>query len=349
MNEAELIVRAEGAVGRLTLNRPKVLHALSRDMCASVAQALLDWREDPAIHSVLIDHAGPRGFCAGGDVRAVAESGRRDGKAARDFFLTEYRLNALMFRYPKPVIVVMDGIVMGGGVGITMPARYRLATERTMFGMPEAAIGLFPDVGAGWYLPRLPGSVGMWLALTGARLGPADCLLLGLATDFVRSDRLDNLKASLVADPERFEERLTEIEDDPGEPPVAEVRDRIDRAFSQPSVESIVTALRADGSEWAQVQLAALAGASPTSLKVAFHQLRIGAQLQNFEDEMAMEYRLAWRIACGHDFAEGVRARLIDKDGAPRWSPAGLEEIDAGMLESLFAPLSNAEEWSPLP
>lgn len=344
MNEPDVIVRLEGAVGRLTLNRPKALHGLTGAMCGEIIGALLAWRDDPGVHSVLIDHAGDRGFCAGADVKAVAA----DADYARAFFRLEYQMNVLLFRYPKPVVAAMDGIVMGGGVGLSMPARFRIATERTLWAMPEGAIGLFPDVGAGWRLPRLPGSVGPWLALTGARLGPADCLLLGLATDYVHASRLADLKADLLVDPERFEERLTEVEDDPGEPPVALERDRIDRCFGHPTIEAVFEALKAEGGPWAEAQLAALADASPTTLKVAMRQLRIGAQLERFEDEMAMELRLASRLAVSHDFREGVRARLIDRSGPPAWKPDRLEAVGADLLDALFAPLPDDEEFRPV-
>jgi enoyl-CoA hydratase len=344
MSEPEVIARVEGSVGRLTLNRPGALHALNRAMCDAMIGSLLVWRDDPAVDTVLIDHRGERGFCAGGDVRAAAA----DAKYARAFFRAEYQLNALLFRYPKPVVAVMDGVTMGGGVGLARPARFRIATDRTVFAMPEGAIGLFPDVGAGWWLPRLPGRVGLWLAMTGARLGPADCVLLGLATDYVRGARVEALKADLIAAPERFEERLTEFEDDPGEPPIAAVRDDIDRLFGHSSVEMIVEALRDDGSEWALAQLAAVLAASPTTLKAAFRQLRIGGELERFEDEMAVEFRMATRIAASHDFREGVRAVLVDKTGAPAWDPPSLEAVDAGRLDKLFAPLSKKEEWRPI-
>ena len=187
---AEVIARVEGHVGRLTLNRPSALHALNTGMCEIMIEALLVWQADPGVNLILIDHAGERGFCAGGDIRMLAESGAGDGAEARRFFFTEYRLNELLFRYPKPVVAIMDGVTMGGGVGLSMPARYRVATERTTFAMPESGIGLFPDVGGGWWLPRLPGQTGLWLALTGARLKAADCVALGIATHFVESAKV---------------------------------------------------------------------------------------------------------------------------------------------------------------
>ena len=190
--EAEVLVRIEGKVGRLTLNRPKALHSLTLNMCRLMIEALQAWEQDPAVELVLLDNSGERGFCAGGDIRVLYDSVTNggDGAAAREFFYTEYQLNELMFRYAKPIAAVIDGVVMGGGVGISMPARFRIATERTTFAMPETGIGLFPDVGGGWHLPRLPGEAGMWLALTGARIRGPDCLTLGIATQFTASARI---------------------------------------------------------------------------------------------------------------------------------------------------------------
>src|ERR1700761_1595020 len=178
-SEAPVLTRVEGRVGRITLNRPKVLHALNTQMCLAITEALLAWKDDPGVGAVLIDHSGERGFCAGGDIRMIAESGAGDIAGAKAFFGAEYRLNALLFGYQKPVVAIMDGIVMGGGVGISAPANYRIATERTVFAMPETGIGLFPDVGGGWFLPRLPGETGMWLGLTRAGVQGAGRPLLG--------------------------------------------------------------------------------------------------------------------------------------------------------------------------
>ena len=191
-----------GAVGQLTLNRPEALGALTTGMCAAMIAALQAWRADPNLQLVLIDHAGDRGFCAGGDIRILAASAAGDGVEALRFFRAEYQLDHLIWAYPKPVITVMDGTVMGGGVGISLPAKWRLATERTRLAMPETGIGLFPDVGAGWFLPRLPGRVGLWMALTGARLTAADCRALGLASHFAASSNLPQIKAELARDPD---------------------------------------------------------------------------------------------------------------------------------------------------
>src|SRR5262249_9989283 len=272
-------------------------------MCRAMTDALLAWEPDPAVEQVLIDHSGERGFCAGGDIRMLAESGARDGAEARAFFFTEYRLNELLFRYPKPVVTVMDGVTMGGGVGLAQPSRHRIATERTTFAMPETGIGLFPDVGGGWHLPRLPGEAGMWLALTGARIRGPDCLNLGIATQFTPSARIEELKAALLPEgpdaPAPFAE-------DPGPPPIAAPRADIDRLFAGGSVEAIVAALEADGSEWAKAQLATLATKSPQTVKVAFRQLREGGAMSSFAAEMAVEYRIGARVVQRRDFLEGV-------------------------------------------
>jgi enoyl-CoA hydratase len=349
-HESEVIAAIENGVGRLTLNRPAALHALNTAMCEILIEALLGWREDPAVEAVLIDHSGERGFCAGGDIRMLAESGAGDGVAARRFFFVEYQLNALLFAYPKPVITVMDGVTMGGGVGLAMPSTYRVATDRTNFAMPETGIGLFPDVGGGWHLPRLPGETGMWLALTGARLRGADCLALGIATHFVESGQVSALKTALTnpAHP-RIKEALALFVSDSGPAPIAAQRADVDRLFAHDSVEAIFAALASDPSAWAGAQLETLNTKSPQTLKVAFRQLREGAKMTSFADEMAVEYRIGARVVQRHDFIEGVRAVIVDKDNAPRWDPATVEAVTPAMLDAIFAPLPRDEEWRPLP
>ena len=348
MSEAPVIVRREGAWGRLTLNRPKALHALTTEMCILMTDALLAWRDDAAVQAVMIDHAGERGFCAGGDIRMLAQSGAGDGREARAFFFAEYRLNALLHGHPKPLLAVMDGITMGGGVGVSRPCRFRVATERTVFAMPETGIGLFPDVGGGWFLPRMPGAIGMWLALTGARLKAADCLLTSVATDYVQSAQVEALKAALLRRPEAIETVLTEFEGDAGPPPLARVQDDIDRLFAGPSLAAIADALGADDGEWARAQGHVLSTKSPSSMAVAFRQLREGAAMPGFAAEMAQEYRIGCRVVASHDFAEGVRALIVDKDNAPRWSPATLAGVAPEALDAVFAPLPPGEEWTPL-
>lgn len=344
----DVLTRIEGRVGRITLNRPQALHALTTGMCQAMTDALLAWREDPAVELVLLDHAGERGFCAGGDIRMLAESGAADGKAAREFFFIEYRLNHLLFDYPKPVVAIMDGITMGGGVGLATPARYRVATEKTTFAMPETGIGLFPDVGGGWFLPRMPGHIGLWLALTGARIKAADCELVGVATDFVESARIEELKAAIVADPAAIETLLTLFEADAGRPPLAAHQDEIDRIFGLDSLEAILAALSASGSDWANEQLKVLATKSPQTMKVALRQIRLGRQAKSFAENMAMEYRVGARVVQRHDFLEGVRAVIVEKDHAPCWNPPTPEGVSETMLDAIFAALPSTEEWTPL-
>ena len=345
----EVLVRIEGAVGRITLNRPKALHALTTNMCRLMIDALSTWEDNPIVKLVLIDHSGERGFCAGGDIRMLAESGAGDGKAAREFFFTEYRLNELLFRYPKHTIAIMDGITMGGGVGLSRPCRFRIDTERTTFAMPETGIGLFPDVGGGWYLPRIPEHIGLWLALTGARIKAADCELLGIATDFIESANVERFKAGLIADPGGMETLLTELEGDAGRPAVAQHQDEIHRIFGQPTVEAVVAELARADSDWAREQLKVLATKSPQTLKVAFRQLQLGLKARTFAENMAMEYRIGARVVQRHDFIEGVRAVIVEKDNAPKWDPPTLEGVTEAMLDEIFAPLPSAEEWTPLP
>ena len=345
---SDVLIRVEGRVGRLTLNRPQALHALTTEMCRDMTAALLAWRDDPAVALVMLDHAGERGFCAGGDIRMLAESGAGDGRAAREFFFTEYRLNHLLFGYPKATVAFMDGVTMGGGVGLSRPARFRVATERTTFAMPETGIGLFPDVGGGWHLPRMPDHIGLWLALTGARLKAADCELVGVATDYVESAALPDLKAAILRDPEAVETFLTEFEGDAGRPPLAAHQDEIDRIFGLSSVEAIVAALKAADTDWAREQAAVLAAKSPQTLKVAFRQLQLGAGARSFAENMAMEYRIGARVVQRPDFIEGVRALIVEKDNRPRWNPPTLEAVDGAMLDAIFSPLPSAEEWTPL-
>jgi enoyl-CoA hydratase len=345
----ELLVRREGAIGRLRLNRPEALGALTLGMCQAMTAALLEWRGDPAIRAVLIDHEGPRGFCAGGDIRMLAESAAADGAAAFEFFHSEYRLNHLLATYETPIVTVMDGVTMGGGVGISLPADYRIATERTRLAMPETGIGLFPDVGAGWFLPKLHGRTGLWMVLTGARLTTADCELLGLATDVVTSERLPEIKAAIAREPEAIEGILTEFEADPGRAPIAAHRDEIDRLFAGDSVEAVVAALEADGSDWARSQLEAMRPKSPISAKVSFGLIAGGLAPATIADDLVTEYRVARRQVMTHDFAEGVRAVIVDKDNNPAWSPASLEGVSEAMVDAIFAPLPADEEWTPLP
>jgi enoyl-CoA hydratase len=343
----DILISGEGPVAYLRLNRPKALHALNLPMCEAITAALEDWRADTAIEAIILDHAEGRGFCAGGDIRMLADSGAGDGNDARAFFATEYRMNHRLFTYAKPIVAFMDGITMGGGVGIALPCRYRVATENTKLAMPETGIGLFPDVGGGWYLSRLPGRIGQYLALTGHRLNGAECLALGLATHYLTADRLDEAKTRIAADPQAVEATLDELSAPAPDAPLLAHRDAIDRLFAADDLETILAALDADDGDWAQVQRATLATKSPQAMKVSLKLVLDGAQMPTFEDEMRQEYAVAVHVVQRPDFAEGVRALIVDKDNAPRWNPATPAEVSDHMIDRIFAPLPAGEEWTP--
>jgi len=343
----ELITEIDGPVGRIRLNRPKALHALTHAMCDGVLDALEAWRSDPAVEVVTIDHAEGRGFCAGGDIRMLAESGATDGVAARAFFHAEYRMNHRLFTYAKATVAFMDGITMGGGVGIALPCRFRVATENTKFAMPETGIGLFPDVGGGWYLSRLPGRIGQYLALTGHRLDGAECLALGLATHYLPSAAMDAAKAGLVKTPQDIAGVLDPLA---AAPPAARILDDkpvIDRLFASDVLEDIYAALEADGGEWATATLATLKTKSPQTMKVSLRLLAEGATMASFADEMRQEYAVGAHVVQRHDFIEGVRAVIVDKDNAPRWDPATPEGVTDHVIDQIFAPLPESEAWTP--
>lgn len=345
----QVLTTIENGIGRIRLNRPKAIHALTPDMCEAISAALIAWAKDDSIVAVMIDHAEGRGFCAGGDIALIANSAKSDCVEAERFFFLEYRMNHQLFTYGKPIVAFVDGIVMGGGVGISLPARYRVATERTTFAMPETGIGLFPDVGGGWFLPRLPGRTGAWLATTGARIKGPDCAAIGIATHYITSEKLEDVKAQILAAPGE----LAEILDGATDPVPASAWDAhhgdIDRLFASDRYEAILAALEADGSPWAQEQLATLATKSPQTIKVALRQLVEGAAFTDFADNMRNEYRIACHVIRRPDFVEGVRAVIFDKDNAPKWEPATAEEVSDDLLDSLFAPLPPEKEWTPLP
>ncbi|CAN5748155.1 enoyl-CoA hydratase/isomerase family protein [soil metagenome] len=344
---SDVLTPRDGKVARIRLNRPKAIHALTTAMCATILNALEEWRTDLDIEAVLIDHAEGRGFCAGGDIRMLAESGAKDGADARAFFHTEYRMNHRLFTYAKPVVAFMDGITMGGGVGISQPAKYRVATENTRLAMPETGIGLFPDVGGGWYLSRLPGRIGPYLALTGHRLDGAECLALGLASHYLPGDRLDDAKARIMAEPQQIAEILDDLSVPAPDARILAHRDVIDRLFASDVLEDIFAALEADPGAWAQQQLARLRTKSPQTMKVSLRLLHEGATMPTFEDEMRQEYAVGAHVVQRHDFLEGVRAVIVDKDNAPRWDPPTPEGVTDHVIDQIFAPLPDGEAWTP--
>ena len=340
----EVLTQVEGKAGRLRLNRPRAIHALTHPMCTAMIGALQGWRGDAAVEVVLIDHAEGRGFCAGGDVVQLAS----DAVAARAFFHEEYRLNHLLFTYAKPVVAFMDGVTMGGGVGISQPARYRVATENTLFAMPETGIGLFTDVGGGWYLSRLPGHMGEYLALTGARLDGAECVALGICTHYVPSEALPALKAAIAADPAAVERLLDEAAIEPPAAGILARSEEIERLFVADRYEDILAALAADKSEWAEAQLRTLGKKSPQTCKVCLRLVKDGRLRSDFADEMRAEYAVAVHVCQRPDFAEGVRALLVDRDNKPVWNPATPEGVTDQMIDTIFSPLPEDEAWTPL-
>lgn len=348
----EVLTQTRASAGHISLNRPKAIHALTLPMCHVMSAALMAWADDDAVKAVMLDHAEGRGFCAGGDIAFLRNSALNDGGASgRQFFHDEYQLNHQMFTYGKPIVAFMDGITMGGGVGISQPAKYRVATENTRFAMPETGIGLFPDVGGGWYLSRLGQRLGQFLALTGARLDGAECLWTGLATHYLPHDKVAEAKARIADHPDRIAGILSELS---VTPPVARIEgnfDKIARHFASDRYEDILASLEvavAAGDEWAAKERDTLGTKSPQTCKVALRQLATSAALADFADNMRMEYRIASRVLTRPDFAEGVRAVIVDKTNDPKWDPATPEEVSEELLDAIFASLPADEEWKPL-
>jgi enoyl-CoA hydratase len=338
-----------GPLGIVTLDRPKALNALTYDMVVALDDRLAQWAVDPGVRAVVMQSASPRAFCAGGDIRALADAGRRGEALTREFYRREYRLNHRIKTYAKPYIALIDGVVMGGGVGISVHGSHRVVTARCQFAMPETGIGFFPDVGGTWFLPRCPDSLGIYLGLTGARLGAADLRHCNLATHHLPSHRLGEVMPALSAAAWSDDghavvsQALYRLAQSAGLPPLAARQAVIARCFSADTVEEILARLAAERSDWAEETAAALGRKSPISLKVTLRQLRLGGGLADFIAAMAMEYRLSQRFIAGHDFYEGVRAVIIDKDQAPRWQPATLAEVNDAMVDAYFAPLPEGD------
>lgn len=348
---ADIEFATPGRIGLITLNRPKALNALTHQMVLDLERQLDLWAVDPAVAAVVIQGAGERAFCAGGDTRALYEAGRPGGERGRAnfrFFADEYRMNTKIKRFPKPYIALMDGITMGGGVGVSVHGSLRVATERTVFAMPETGIGLFPDVGGTYFLPRLPGRLGMWLGLTGSRLTGAQTVLAGVCDCILGADKLPGLvdflahgfdwenavgdwRAALAGRGLRWEL----------EGAIEHVQD-IHLLFSFGSVELILEALENAGSAWAARQREAILAKSPTCTRIAQRQISMGKDMA-FEDCMRLEYRLARFCMMRPDFYEGVRALLIDKDNNPKWDPPTLAEATSAFVAPAFEPLGDEE------
>jgi len=341
----EVLIRREGRAGRITMNRPKALNALTPPMVRRIWDALLAWRDDAAVELVLIDGAGERGLCAGGDVRALYDSRERGSGFARAFWSEEYRLNALIGRYPKPYVAIQDGIVMGGGIGLSGHARHRIVTERSQLAMPETGIGLIPDVGGTWLLARAPGEAGIYLGLTGEVMRAADAICARFSDAFVPSARVGELIARLVdKGGGAVPAAIAAAAEDPGPSPLAALRVDIDRVFGGQTVEAVLEALSAAPGAWAQKTATALAQKSPKALKLTLAAIRQARGLGSLEDALNVEYRLTVRLFEDGEFPEGVRALIVDKDRKPKWQPPRLADMGAELAAAYLAPLPAGEE-----
>uniref|UniRef100_A0A3P9LTL9 3-hydroxyisobutyryl-CoA hydrolase n=1 Tax=Oryzias latipes TaxID=8090 RepID=A0A3P9LTL9_ORYLA len=349
--EPEVLLDKVGRAGVITMNRPKVLNALNLTMIRQILPQLKKWENDAETDIVIIKGAGGKAFCAGGDIRAVTEAGKVGDSLAQDFFREEYILNNTIGSFKKPYIAFIGGITMGGGVGLSVHGRFRVATEKTLFAMPETAIGLFPDVGGGYFLPRLQGKLGLFLALTGFRLKGRDVQRAGVATHFVDSVKIPDLENELVDLKSPSDAEVTKVLDsyqnqssiDSDKPFVLDKNlHNIDRLFSASSMEGIMQNLKADGSEFAKKQAEVLSKMSPTSLKITYRQLQAGATL-SLQEVLVMEYRLSQACMRGCDFYEGVRAVLVDKDQSPKWNPSTLEEVSEHSVDECFSSLGEKD------
>ncbi len=347
----EIVLGRRGGLAMLTINRPQALNALTLDNYRRIDPALREWAADPSVHAVVVRGAGDRAFCAGGDVRAVYEAGRGiggDPGLTAVFFREEYELIRRIHHFPKPYIAIIDGITMGGGAGISVNGAYRIATERTLFAMPETGIGLFPDVGATRFLNRCPGHVGRYLGVTGARLKSADALYCGFATHFVERDHIEALLDELTADHISVEAVLSHFAPALDPPPLAALQPAIDRCFAGDTVEAILEGLAAEAAAggahagWAAETRADLLTKSPTGLKITLRQLTMGRDY-DLDAALALEYRLTQHVMAGHDFYEGIRAMLIDRDRNPQWRPASLAEVTDSIVDTYFAPIGDRE------
>jgi len=351
LSNSDLLFERRGVAGLVTLNRPQALNAVSHAMVRELSRQLAEWESDPAVTRVVVTAHGSRAFSAGGDLRALYDLGRAGRyEEALGFFREEYALNAAIKRYRKPYVALIDGIVMGGGVGISVHGSHRVAGDKLVFAMPEVGIGFFPDVGGTWFLPRLPGRLGTYCALTGERLDAADAVAAGVATHRVPSARFPDLAEALCG-AVAVDAILGAFAEPPAHGAVVARRDAIDRLLRADRIEDVLAALDAEASQngthaaFALTTAALIRTKSPTSLKVALEQMRRGATL-DFTECMRTEFRIVSRIVRGHDFYEGVRAVIVDKDQAPRWQPPTLEAVGAAEVERHFVPLARELDLS---
>jgi enoyl-CoA hydratase len=346
LQDGDVVVRAHGALRRITLNRPQALNAITLDMVATMTALLRAWADDPAVGVVLLDGAGGRAFAAGGDIRALYDAAKAgDKKLPEKFWATEYRLNVLIARYPKPVIALMDGVVMGGGVGLSAHASHRIVTERSSVAMPEVAIGYFPDVGACFVLARAPGFTGTYLALTGARAAAADAISCGLADLHIPAARLSELSAALATarGTHDVKARLDKFSVPATAGRLAAARFWIDRCYGTDSVEEIFDRLAHSDQDEARDALETMRKVSPTSLKITLRNIRSALSFDRVEQSFAQDYRVSLACVAEHDFIEGIRAAIVDKDRNPLWRPDTLEAVTPDIVERHFRSLGALE------
>jgi len=349
LQDGDILVRQYGPLRRLTLNRPKALNALTLDMAVTMTRWLRAWAGDNAVGAVLIDGTGDRGLCAGGDLRALYDATKSHDPLPQRFWATEYRLDVLIARYHKPVIVVMDGLTMGGGVGISAHAAHRIVTERSAIAMPEASIGYFPDVGASFLLARGPGQVGTHLALTGERIGAADAIYCELADVHIPTAKLPELPARLAdcrGAPEA-RARLAELSTPAAPGILAAARQWIDSCYGVETIEAIIARLHDSKNEEARAAAATLQKMSPTSLKITLRNIRAALSFAKLEDSFRQDYRISLACIAEHDFIEGIRAAIVDKDRNPGWRPDKLEDVTPDIVERHFRSIGDLELTFP--
>lgn len=337
--ENEILFEVVGRAGVITLNRPKALNAVTLNMVEQLGPQLEAWAVDDKISHVIIKATPGRAFSAGGDIVQLYQWGLDKDPRFADFYSLEYPLNVAIRRFPKPYIALIDGIVMGGGVGVSFNGSHRIVTENLSFAMPETGIGLFPDVGGTYFLPRCPGAIGMYLGLTGARVKAGDAIYTKLATSYVPAQKLGDLEVALYLS-EDVDATIAEYAQGCSEAPLEGQKKLIGSHFRKVSVQAIFDSLAADDSEWATKTLTTLKQKSPTSLLITHRQMIAGVGL-SFEAAMRMEFRIVSRIVQGVDFLEGTRAVVIDKDMKPKWQPASIDEVSKTDIDAYFAPLEN--------